>query len=222
MLNQCLVTGMEYVSKTEIGPAANPLQCQKFCQTEADCTHFTFLHPSNLCFVSTGRAKQDNEDAVSGPQSCEGVASAIAVTNPQCLEAGKVCLGNGTAYSPPSPTRIHQGNVFVGGKPVCDDGWSLVNAEVVCRELQFYGVSMITKGSHFGYTSGYFSMDDIVCHGNESRITDCPHSETDNCYGGEAAGVVKTCFSDALSSKPNSISTNTTPLPTCHEASWRY
>ena len=49
---------------------------------------------------------------------------------------------------------------------------------------------MITKGSHFGYTSGYFSMDNIACHGNESRITDCPHSETDNCFGGEAAGVV--------------------------------
>ena len=33
-------------------------------------------------------------------------------------------------------------------------------------------------------------MDDIACHGNESRITECPYSDTENCYGGEAAGVV--------------------------------
>ena len=190
MLNQCLVTGMEYQSKTEMGPAANPLQCQKFCEAEPDCSHFTFLRASSLCFIATGGGKQDREDAVSGPQSCDGVVSAISVTNPQCLEAGKVCLGSST--NPPSPggPGIYKGNIFVGGKPICDDGWGLVNAEVLCRELQFFGVNMITKGSHFGYTSGHFSMDDLACHGNESKITHCPHSESENCYGGEAAGVV--------------------------------
>ena len=173
MLKQCLVTGMEYRSKTEMGPAADSLECQTLCKTHSDCTHFTWLGSSSLCFMATGGLKLDNEEAVSGPQSCERVASAIAVTNSQCLEEGRICLG--TADAPPSPDEgIAQGNIFVGGKPVCDDGWNLVSAEVVCRQLNFHGVSRITMGSHFGFTSGYFSMDDIACHGNESTITGCP------------------------------------------------
>ena len=33
-------------------------------------------------------------------------------------------------------------------------------------------------------------MDQVACHGNETRLADCPHLEEDRCYGGEAAGVV--------------------------------
>ena len=126
VLNQCLVTGMEYQSKNELGPAANPLQCQSYCQSNPDCTHFTWKN--NQCFKATGGAKRGNEDAVSGPQSCDGVASAIVVTNSQCQQEGKLCLGTGN-HSSISISTV-EGNIFVGGKPICDDGWNLVSAEV--------------------------------------------------------------------------------------------
>ncbi len=33
--------------------------------------------------------------------------------------------------------KWYLGNVYFGGKPVCDDGWSFANAHVVCVSLGF-------------------------------------------------------------------------------------
>ena len=33
-------------------------------------------------------------------------------------------------------------------------------------------------------------MDNVACVGNESRLDDCPHSSTHNCYHFEDAGVI--------------------------------
>ena len=65
-----------------------------------------------------------------------------------------------------------------------------MNGRVVCRQLGFFGIQQITVGSHFGFTSGNFSMDDVACRGNETSINDCLASKTEDCFGGEAAGVV--------------------------------
>ena len=186
-LNQCFVTGVEYSLVTTIGTAHSPLACQGLCQAQPHCTHFTFSGTSKTCSNAIGGAKSLKAGSVSGPRSCDAVTTAMTVTNTDCLRPNRTCLGG---FHKPTRESVISGNVFVGGRPVCDDGWSLVNAEVVCRELGHYGVEMITQRSHFGYTSGHFSLDDVACHGNETSLAACPHSKTENCYGGEAAGVI--------------------------------
>ena len=62
-----------------------------------------------------------------------------------CSKTGAICLlpGKGGQGDP------DQGNVYVGGKPVCDDNWSNNSAAVICRELG-WETGWATKESHFG------------------------------------------------------------------------
>ena len=69
----------------------------------------------------------------------------------------------------------HEGNIMVNGRPVCDDGFTLDNADVACRELGFIGALNFTMESYYGRTSSDFAMDDVKCDGTEARLLDCPH-----------------------------------------------
>lgn len=83
-----------------------------------------------------------------------------------------------------------EGNVYVGGQPVCDDDWDNVDAKVACRELG-YSSGKATSNSRFGPApGGDFGMDDVACQGYEERLEDCDHAGQDDCGEDEAAGVV--------------------------------
>ena len=106
----------------------------------------------------------------------------------------------------------HEGNIFIGGLPVCDDLHDHNNALVVCRFqgvqnigttaiLQLYDMKNVcrmlgysyaqhTTGSHFGSVPSTFSMDDVECTGNEASFLDCPHTTVHNCGSHEGAGVI--------------------------------
>lgn len=75
---------------------------------------------------------------------------------------------------------------------VCDDHWSITNAEVVCRELNCGTVIEAKKGAFFGPGKNDIWLDDVQCVGNESSILDCPHKELgmSNCGHNEDAGVI--------------------------------
>ena len=101
-----------------------------------------------------------------------------------------VCLSGGV--------EEHEGNVFVNGKPVCDDNWDQRDADVVCRQLaeKFnttwgqLGAAEVTTRSRFGSAGSVFEMDDVDCSGREERILDCRHNKRDDCGSAEAAGVI--------------------------------
>ncbi|XP_071888243.1 scavenger receptor cysteine-rich domain-containing protein DMBT1-like [Anas platyrhynchos] len=75
---------------------------------------------------------------------------------------------------------------------VCDDGWDLRDAEVVCRQLGC-GMAMSAPGSaEFGQGSSHIWLQGVECTGTEAALSKCrarPEG-VHLCHHGEDAGVV--------------------------------
>ncbi|XP_051746077.1 deleted in malignant brain tumors 1 protein-like [Ctenopharyngodon idella] len=75
---------------------------------------------------------------------------------------------------------------------VCDDGWDLSDAAVVCREVGCGNVIEAKRGAYFGQGSGQIWMDDVNCIGTESSLKNCgtPGWGIHNCGHHKDAGVI--------------------------------
>ncbi|XP_041470836.1 scavenger receptor cysteine-rich domain-containing group B protein-like [Lytechinus variegatus] len=84
--------------------------------------------------------------------------------------------------------------VFYDGSwgTVCDDGWNLRDARVVCRMLGFQTAVRAASSAAFGEGSGSILLDDVNCIGNEDNLGECSHRGygIHNCGHSEDAGVV--------------------------------
>ncbi|CAL8326247.1 unnamed protein product [Arctogadus glacialis] len=107
-----------------------------------------------------------------------------------CEAASPVRLVNGLSNNPCSG-RVE---VFLQGRwaTVCDDGWDLKDAQVVCRQLGCGRVLSAPGGATFGRGQGPIGLDNVKCNGHESVLTQCGHRELWNhdCGHHEDAGVV--------------------------------
>lgn len=79
----------------------------------------------------------------------------------------------------------------LGWTSVCDDYWDNVDAMVVCRQLGYSTDGAIARYSaYYGMGSGYISLDNVKCYGNEENLKSCPSSSMpSNCKHTEDAGV---------------------------------
>ena len=76
---------------------------------------------------------------------------------------------------------------------VCDDSWSLDDAQVVCRQLGYPGALQALQQASHGQGTGSIVLDDLLCAGTESNLLECPNftpAGTHNCDHSEDASVV--------------------------------
>uniref|UniRef100_A0A672Y7Y1 SRCR domain-containing protein n=1 Tax=Sphaeramia orbicularis TaxID=375764 RepID=A0A672Y7Y1_9TELE len=110
-------------------------------------------------------------------------------------DAGVVCEGRSTVRLVNSTTRCSgRVEVFHSGQwgTVCDNDWDLSDAEVVCRQLDCREALSAPGDAHFGQGSGVIWLDNVMCTGTESNLTECRYRGfgIHNCGHQDDAGVV--------------------------------
>ena len=75
---------------------------------------------------------------------------------------------------------------------VCDDGWDINDARVVCRQLGYSSAVSAPQSAQFGQGSGKIWLDDVQCQGNETSIVNCRRRPwgVHNCGHHEDASVI--------------------------------
>ncbi|XP_016357863.1 antigen WC1.1-like [Sinocyclocheilus anshuiensis] len=116
------------------------------------------------------------------------------VINSNCSVLSEVKCGNATV-------RLVGGGHRCGGRvevwrdswgTVCDDGWDMDDAHVVCAQLGCgYAVSVSGQGEPYGQGKGPIHMDELNCTGKERSLWECPViTNGHDCGHKEDAGVV--------------------------------
>ena len=74
---------------------------------------------------------------------------------------------------------------------VCDDGWDLNDAQVVCIEVGLGTAVSAGYNAFYGEGNGTIWLDNVNCTGSELMIEHCSHGEwgTQNCSHSQDAGV---------------------------------
>ncbi|XP_053891794.1 neurotrypsin-like isoform X2 [Malaclemys terrapin pileata] len=120
-----------------------------------------------------------------GQQNCDHIEDAGVSCDP--FTEGTVRLAGGRT---PSEGRVE---VYYRGDwgTVCDDGWTALSAQVVCRQLGFSGPASLASEGEYTPGQGFILLDDMACTGTEFSFLDCPHSNwgQHDCSHAEDVGV---------------------------------
>ena len=84
--------------------------------------------------------------------------------------------------------EVHHNGVW---GTVCDNGWDLSDAQVVCNELGLGKAVAARPNAFYGQGSGQIRLDDISCVGTEKTIRNCSHKGwgSHNCSHTEDASI---------------------------------
>ncbi|XP_074994729.1 scavenger receptor cysteine-rich type 1 protein M130-like [Calonectris borealis] len=114
-----------------------------------------------------------------------GVAEDVGVI---CRGSRQVRLVNGAGRCAGRVEIYYQGSWGT----VCDDGWDLSDAAVVCQQLGCGGAVEAAGSARFGEGSGQIWMGAVNCSGAEAALWDCPAGPwgQHDCGHKEDAGVI--------------------------------
>ncbi|XP_066108694.1 antigen WC1.1-like [Saccopteryx bilineata] len=113
------------------------------------------------------------------PKSCPNAAP--------CKDKQKLRLSDGDTKCSGRVEVWHNGSWGT----VCDDSWSLSEAEVVCQQLGCGSALEALQGAAFGPGNGSIWLDEVWCRGSEPSLWAChakPWGQS-NCKHEEDAGV---------------------------------
>ncbi|KAM6033114.1 scavenger receptor cysteine-rich type 1 protein M130-like [Theristicus caerulescens] len=118
-----------------------------------------------------------------------GIAEDVGVV---CWGSRQVRLVNGPGRCAGRVEIYHQGSWGT----VCDDGWDLSDAAVVCHQLGCGGAVEAVGSTRFGEGSGQIWLDSVNCSGAEAALWECPAGSwgQHDCGHKEDAGVVCSDF----------------------------
>uniref|UniRef100_A0A3P9IYN9 Lysyl oxidase homolog n=1 Tax=Oryzias latipes TaxID=8090 RepID=A0A3P9IYN9_ORYLA len=94
------------------------------------------------------------------------------------------------------PRKHNEGRVelFYRGEwgTICDDDFSLANANVLCRQLGFVSATGWTHSAKYGKGQGKIWLDNVLCNGGEKSIDSCKSRGWGNsdCTHDEDAGII--------------------------------
>uniref|UniRef100_UPI0037E8555A uncharacterized protein isoform X2 n=1 Tax=Semicossyphus pulcher TaxID=241346 RepID=UPI0037E8555A len=114
--------------------------------------------------------------------------TATTTANNSSVAEGQVRLNGGNNSCSGRLEIFHRGQWGT----VCDDSWGLLDAQVVCRQLDCGPARSAQHSAAFGQGRGPIWMDDVSCRGSESELTECRHRGfgIHNCGHHEDASVV--------------------------------
>nr|XP_020749211.1 antigen WC1.1-like [Odocoileus virginianus texanus] len=150
------------------------IQCQKtdtsLWQCPSDPWNYTSCSPKEEVYISCAGRR---------PKSCPAAAP--------CTDREKLRLRGGDSECSGRVEVWHNDSWGT----VCDDSWSLAEAEVVCQQLGCGPALEAMRAAAFGPGNGSIWLDEVRCGGRESSLWDCaagPWGQSD-CKHEEDAGV---------------------------------
>uniref|UniRef100_A0A452EIP9 SRCR domain-containing protein n=1 Tax=Capra hircus TaxID=9925 RepID=A0A452EIP9_CAPHI len=147
-----------------------------------DCSHGNTA--SVICSGNQTQVLPQCNDSVSEPAG----SAASEESAPYCSDSRQLRLVDGGGPCAGRVEILDQGSWGT----ICDDGWDLDDARVVCRQLSCGDALSAMKSAHFGAGSGPIWLDDLNCTGNESHVWNCPSRGwgRHDCRHKEDAGVI--------------------------------
>ncbi|XP_039365574.1 deleted in malignant brain tumors 1 protein-like isoform X2 [Mauremys reevesii] len=152
-----------------------------------------------------------------GEHDCtHGEDAGVVCSDAGISELAQLRLANGTSYCAGRVEVLHDHKWGT----VCDDGWDMTDAQVVCRQLGCGTASSAPGGARFGQGSDPIWLDNVNCAGTEAALSHCrvPPWGKNDCTHGEDAGVK--CLEEAQLRLVNGSSRCAGRVEVLHNQQW--